>query len=420
MKNWEDIVKDKLEGYESPLPEGSLAEFRARRDAAEAPKKRFPIVWLAVPAVAAGLAALLFLRQPGTPDSGIMDMRQPVVAVAGAEPESELEAETAPSGPVSILAPVQTRRPVAQAVTPAKQQTAVDIQQEQNSEPAKEKTMTPEEQARQNEHGSNAVMTTSSPYIPEVAASQSFNIKVGPAAGIVAGGGLLAAVLTPLLTSSPLKETGDVYNAGQKGQSSSPVGDPVSSLPSGLGQDDPNNHNTGTNGQTEQIPSNNTQYIHGISETRHSIPLKVGLMTRLPLSSRLNVSTGLEYSRYASEFNPGTSVEKKQIAHYVGIPVRLDWTLASNRLLEVYVGAGIGGDYCVGATMNHSKVEDKDGLSFSLLGAGGVQLNFNKHLGLYVEPQLSWAIPSENRVLYTYRSEHPLTFAVAAGFRFNI
>ena len=34
MRNWEDILIDKLEGYESPLPEGGLAEFRARREGA--------------------------------------------------------------------------------------------------------------------------------------------------------------------------------------------------------------------------------------------------------------------------------------------------------------------------------------------------------------------------------------------------
>ena len=56
MKNWEDIVKDKLEGYESPLPEGSLAEFRARRDAAgSAAAKRSPLLWIVPTAVAAGM-----------------------------------------------------------------------------------------------------------------------------------------------------------------------------------------------------------------------------------------------------------------------------------------------------------------------------------------------------------------------------
>ena len=59
MKNWEDIIKEKLEGYESPLPEGSLAEFRSRRESAGSPaaKKRTPLLWILPTAVAAALAA---------------------------------------------------------------------------------------------------------------------------------------------------------------------------------------------------------------------------------------------------------------------------------------------------------------------------------------------------------------------------
>ena len=57
MRKWEDIVKDKLGGYESNLPEDSLAAFHARRAAVGATKtKRFPLVWAVVPAIAARLA----------------------------------------------------------------------------------------------------------------------------------------------------------------------------------------------------------------------------------------------------------------------------------------------------------------------------------------------------------------------------
>ena len=69
MRKWEDIVKDKLGGYESNLPEDSLAAFHARRATAGATKaKRFPLVWAIVPAIAAGLAAVLFLRAPQETD----------------------------------------------------------------------------------------------------------------------------------------------------------------------------------------------------------------------------------------------------------------------------------------------------------------------------------------------------------------
>ena len=68
MRNWEDIVKDKLEGYESPLPEGHLADFRARRMKAGEASRRFPWGLVATAAVAASLAALLFLWKPAVPE----------------------------------------------------------------------------------------------------------------------------------------------------------------------------------------------------------------------------------------------------------------------------------------------------------------------------------------------------------------
>jgi len=80
MRKWEDIVKDKMEEFDETLPESVFAEFHAMRSGtAPAPApKRFPLAWALVPAVAAGLAAILFLRQPSTPDNGIQIIQQPV------------------------------------------------------------------------------------------------------------------------------------------------------------------------------------------------------------------------------------------------------------------------------------------------------------------------------------------------------
>ena len=73
MRKWEDIVKDKMEEFDEALPESVFVEFHTMRNgAAPAPApKRFPLAWALVPAVAAGLAAILFLRQPSTPWSAI-------------------------------------------------------------------------------------------------------------------------------------------------------------------------------------------------------------------------------------------------------------------------------------------------------------------------------------------------------------
>ena len=79
MKQWEDIVKERLEGYESTLPEGSYAQFqKLRAKGKQAPRKKvYSFVWAAVAAVAASLAAVLFLRQPAQPiEEGVQLVQQ--------------------------------------------------------------------------------------------------------------------------------------------------------------------------------------------------------------------------------------------------------------------------------------------------------------------------------------------------------
>ena len=55
MKQWEEIIKDKMEEFDDTLPESVFAEFRARRDGAVHVPKRSLMIWAVVPAVAAGL-----------------------------------------------------------------------------------------------------------------------------------------------------------------------------------------------------------------------------------------------------------------------------------------------------------------------------------------------------------------------------
>ena len=142
----------------------------------------------------------------------------------------------------------------------------------------------------------------------------------------------------------------------------------------------------------------------------------------------------------------GFQVERKQVAQYLGIPVRLDWSLAKNKLLDVYVGGGAAADYCIGAKMiikyTDPALKDsiqelrRDGFVFSLIGAGGIQFNATKRIGLYLEPELTWSKPPKKPSLdfygdivimeegdyrlETYRTAHPFMFTVATGLRINL
>ena len=113
------------------------------------------------------------------------------------------------------------------------------------------------------------------------------------------------------------------------------------------------------------------------------------------------------------------SGEKKQYVHYLGVPLRLDWMIVSGRWLDVYLGTGVQGDFCLGATLDGKSMK-KDAPAFSLLGSGGMQFNLSRRVGLYAEPGISWTVLSGRHWLETYRSEHPVVFSVSTGLRVNL
>ena len=374
MNHWEDIVKDKLEGYESPLPEGSLAEFRVLRDSKTTRPYKKIVPWIlgiTAAAAAAILAAVLFLRQPASPEGGVQLIHPPKPLVATIADST------------SVTDPFQSAWSFAQAVT--SKASAEDVEaitpEEDGKMPEITNVTTPE--STKEETIDRPPVTATAPFIPANTDSNPMRIKVGAAAGVVAGGGLLTALMANVFTTNQGNpEPIDPYGTG--------IGIGIDPLPTDEG-----------------------------IVAAHYFPLKLGLSTRIPLAGQLYLTTGLEYSRYQSSFTYRSTEEKRQVAHYLGIPLRLDWLIASGRFFDVYAGCGLLGDICMEASLAGISIP-KDGPSLSLLGTGGIQMNVTKKLGLYVEPELSWRISSEKNKLETYRSEHPFMFSLAAGLRINL
>ena len=426
MKTWENIIKDKLERTDAALPESLFTEFLTRLDASGSPAVAVPAVrpaawhrpllWALVPAAAAGLAALLFLHKPSLPGDGIQVAQQPPAPVAAVadtvKSEEPLQSDNLVSQAITPKAanhyPVHVTEPETTDNTQPSEDTAEVIPAEEGSISETDVVSDPEPS-----------VSAPSPVIPKSTAAKPVELKVAPAAGIVTGGGLLAAALTQFIGSGTQAGT----------NSASMV----------------NNLETSYSGS----------FATFTDEDSHHFPLfKEGLSVGIPVAPRLKITTGLEYSRYISTSSHmmdsfgvhGFQVERKQVAQYLGIPVRLDWSLAKNRLLDVYVGGGAAADYCIGAKMiikyTDPALKDsiqelrRDGFVFSLIGAGGIQLNFNKRIGLYLEPELTWSKPPKKAHLdfygdivimeegdyrlETYRTAHPFMFTVATGLRINL
>ena len=427
MRKWEDIFKDKLDGYESALPEGSLSEFHALKDGTGngSSRKLYPLICVTVAAFAAGLAAVLLLRHPTSQENGVLVAEQPETPVyVDSEPAVVPEST---GNPEITVAP--------KAISLSKSKESKESLDNKQTNPVVDPVVTPME-GKQAKTGTEAstvpdkpVIPLISPFAPEEESIKTVKLKVGPAAGAIAGGGLLAALLTPVIVeindihlptvTKPTHSIGNEgnHNSGTSGSgTSSFIEEHQTTQPSQpsepIDPGQPSEPIETTNPQDQEEPSD------VLTGTRsHQVPIKAALSARIQLSERLNLTTGLEYSRYKSSFRYSISGEKTQIAHYIGIPVRLDWTLASNRWLDVYLGGGVEGDYCVGASLAGERI-NKDGFSLSLLGAGGLQLNVSDWLGVYLEPQFSYTFPRDYNVLETYRTFHPAVFTLSTGVRF--
>lgn len=381
MRKWEDIVKDKLGGYESNLPEDSLAAFHARRATAGATKaKRFPLIWAIVPALAAGLAAVLLLRKPAVPQDGVRMIPQPVETYS--QVDDSLDTATPPATAPLIAQTTRTNvvRPAPETVQPEEQAATTVVEEihipEETQIPETE-DVDPQDTPKEPATDRHPVVPDSAPFVHQPSTEKpAVQVNLGTGGAIAAGGGLLAALATQLARAD------------------------VSGLVPGIQVPDDIN---GTNSQE-------------IAHT-HRKPLVVGLSVKFPVSEKIGITTGLEYSLYSSSFRYPTG-EKTQLVHFLGIPVRLDWAFVSSRWLDAYWGAGVKGDLCMGATLDGEAI-GKDGPAFRLLGAGGIQFNATRNVGFFVEPEVSWTLPSDRRVLSTYSSEHPWMFTVATGLRIN-
>ena len=391
MSKWEDIVKDKLEGYESTLPAGSFADFRARRAASAGgptshhlPVKRSALPWALAAAVAAGLAAGLLLRHLAAPGDGVQPdghLPAPVVVVTDTPEVSEpLQPE-----------PIQEHTYIAHAVTPkAFSQPSVTQQETVAADTISKEEASVQEsndisiQDPSEQQSVDTLVTTGTfPYIPDITSAEPVKMHFEPSAGLFAGGGLVAALVTTVTKANNMLFKG-ISSGGQS--------------------------SVGTNPPQYYIPMDSYKSI---------FPKRVGLSVGIPVTEKLRFTSGLEYSCYQSFYTDYVNGDRRQFAHYLGVPARIDRVLARDRWFDLYIGGGIQGDFCLGATLEGERIQ-KDGFSLSLLGVTGAQFNFNRYIGLYLEPEVSWTIPSEGQILQTYRSDHPFMFSITTGFRITI
>ena len=117
-----------------------------------------------------------------------------------------------------------------------------------------------------------------------------------------------------------------------------------------------------------------------------------------------------------------------QKLHYVGIPLAASYNLLSGKNLKLYLTAGgemqklVSGKVSVGV-MNgaeENKAQDvrEGGMQWSLNAAAGVEYNFMRNAGIYVEPGVTHYIDNNSNIDNYYKHK-PTNFSLNLGLRFT-
>jgi len=167
-----------------------------------------------------------------------------------------------------------------------------------------------------------------------------------------------------------------------------------------------------SNGMGSMITDN----APAIFNYRHDLPLTLGLSIRTDLTPRFGLESGLEYT-YLHSVEDFYSETLDQRLHFIGIPLRADVRFWSGGRFSLYAGLGGKVEKCVYAILGRVESNEKE-LQWSAEAFAGAQYRIGPRTQLYFQPELSYYFT--RTVLVTSRTEHPLSFSLQAGLRFEL
>ena len=409
MEDWTDIIGEELENIEEPLPADDWSVLQQKYVAARRRKKAAAFAWAGgITSVAAAAALVLLLIRPATvpaDDNLVADQLPPIEEVVPVDTVS-IESQSENVEIPETVAP-KKRKLIPTSVNVVKPSDDVLIAQNKTED----KGETPAE-----EEIFDVVKDTVSVTERLLADAGSTNDKKD----VTEDNQTDYWGLDDFPEDEPRRKRMKV-SVGLSGSASA---SPILKVYD-VNLDPPYTGVTGPKDSTEvETPEPARAMMRSKSsyteKYRHDIPVSFGVSARLHITDRLSINIGLNYTRYASDrtrmFADYSYQNDRQYAHYLGIPVRLDWMIVNRKHFNFYVGAGVQADKCIYATIGDERLHEKEVL-FGLNGAIGLQYNIIPKVGLYIEPDFSYSLNEGS--IQTYRSREPFVITVRGGLRFN-
>ena len=139
---------------------------------------------------------------------------------------------------------------------------------------------------------------------------------------------------------------------------------------------------------------------------RNSLPIAVAISVSRRLNSTLSIETGITYTYLHSAFE---SLFAKSDCrwHYIGIPLKLNINIYSNRHLHFYASAGARVDIPLSSRSSVTNVKGTSDLAegslhsplqWSLMASPGVAWRMTNHVELFLEPTVQYNFKSSYTV----------------------
>ena len=424
MEDWTDIIGEELENIEEPLPADDWSVLQQKYAAARKRKKAAAFAWSGgITSVAAAIALVLMLVRPDS--STVMPDSSPVIPGLTGD-RNDFVAETLP--PIEEVIPVDSSHvessiDTAHYVTHSVQKKVslpVDVVKKSVDDLLIAENNTEEITTENTEEVFDVIRDTTSLKDKLLADASIANKKDSSNDAYTEPTGTFGFDDFPDDTPRRKRRPMSIGISGST--SDSPMMKPMADSEPPMDHEPSPEPEDSVAAETPQSAMTMMRAKSGYSDSyQHEIPVSVGLSARFFLTDRLSINTGLNYTRYKSlrtRWFASTHDQQKdwQYAHYLGIPVRLDWMIVNKKHFNFYLGAGVQADKCIYATVGGERLHEKEVL-FGLNGAMGLQFNIVPMVGLYFEPDISYSLNEGS--IQTYRIREPFMISVRGGIRFN-
>lgn len=151
----------------------------------------------------------------------------------------------------------------------------------------------------------------------------------------------------------------------------------------------------------------------------HSHPYTVGLLLSYPLSNKFSISTGLDYSICDSRITYSDKSLVNQSAHYLGVPLRLDWIPLRTSKFFLYTGTGAEAYRCLFAKQSQDTRLKDTGIYYSAIIVGGLRYEPVRSVGFFIEPQFSYNFLREDPAVLSAITDTKVLFNLKAGISFS-